>query len=56
MPFSELGLQPDVGGKFAFSIQLNDNDGAGLAAYMSWGAGISPVWQPSSFGVVTFVE
>jgi hypothetical protein len=57
MPFAELGgIQPVLGGKFAFSVQLGDNDGAGLAAHMNWGGGISPAWRPADFGVVTFVE
>ena len=56
MPFSELGVQPVFGGKFAFSIQLNDNDGGGLAAHMNWGGGLAPVWRPANFGLVTFVE
>lgn len=57
LPLSELGgIQPEFGGKFAFSIQLYDNDGKGLASYMNWGGGLSPVWRPENFGVVTFVE
>ena len=56
LPFSELGgIEPGFGGKFAFSIQLNDNDGGGRVSYMNWGGGLSPVWQPADFGVVTFV-
>ena len=57
IPLSELGgVTAAPGGKFAFSIQLNDNDGAGLAAHMNWGGGISPAWRPEGFGVVTFAE
>jgi hypothetical protein len=57
LPFSELGgVEPGFGGKFAFSIQVNDNDGRGLASRMNWGGGLSPVWRPANFGVVTFVE
>ena len=57
IPFGELnGIRPGVGSRFAFSIQLNDNDGAGLAAHMNWGGGISPAWRPDDFGMVTFVE
>lgn len=56
LPFSELGgLEPGFGGKFAFSIQLNDNDGSDCVSHMNWGGGLSPVWQPANFGVVTFV-
>jgi len=57
LPFSELGgIEPAFGSKFAFSIQLNDNDGKGRASHMNWGGGLSPVWRPANFGVVTFVE
>ncbi len=57
MPWSELGgITPAFGGKFAFAVQLNDNDGQGRAAYMNWGGGISPAWIPANFGVVTLLE
>jgi hypothetical protein len=56
MPWSELGIRPDVGVRFAFSIQLNDSDGKGLGAHINWGGGISPNWTPGDFGVVTIVE
>ena len=55
LPFTQLGgLRPTVGGKMGLSLQVNDNDGKGLAARMNWGDGISPSWRPSGFGVVTF--
>jgi len=57
IPFNELGgIEPGLGGKFGFSIQLNDSDGQKRAAYMTWGGGISPTWQPARFGVVTFAR
>jgi len=57
LPFSELGgMEPVFGGKFAFSIQLNDSDGSGLVSHMNWGGGLSPVWQSVNFGVVTFIH
>ncbi len=57
IPLSELGGIPAVeGGKFGFSVQLNDNDGDGPAAHMNWGGGISPAWRPANFGVVTLVQ
>ena len=57
MPLAELGgIVPAVGTKFAFSLQLNDNDGKGKAAHMNWGGGISPAWNPGKFGVVTLVK
>jgi len=57
LPFGELGgIRPGIGAKFGFSIQLNDNDGKGLTAHMSWGGGISPAWRPTNFGVVTLVR
>ncbi|MFC1715519.1 sugar-binding protein [Candidatus Poribacteria bacterium] len=56
LPFTELGsMEPLFGGKFAFSIQLNDNDGSGLVSHMNWGGGLSPVWKPANSGVVTFI-
>ncbi len=57
IPWAELGgVQPAFAGKFAFSVQLNDNDGGGPAAHMNWGGGIAPAWRPADFGVVTFVN
>jgi hypothetical protein len=57
LPMAELGgLRPVFGGKFGLSLQLNDNDGGGRAAFMNWGEGLHPVWRPGNFGVVTFVE
>jgi hypothetical protein len=56
IPWSELGTTPAFGGKFGFAVQLNDNDGAGLAAHMNWGGGLSPTWRPADFGVITLVE
>jgi len=57
IPWSELGgAKPAFGAKLGFSVQLNDNDGRGLAAHMNWGGGISPAWRPSDFGLVTFVR
>lgn len=56
IPFSELGIQPTVGTRIGLSLQLNDNDGTGLAARMNWGGGLSPVWNPREFGIVTLVE
>ncbi len=53
IPWSELGTTPAFGGKFGFAIQLNDNDGAGLAAHMNWGGGLAPTWRPADFGVIT---
>ncbi len=56
IPLTELGgVSAVTGGKFGFSIQLNDNDGSGLAAHMNWGGGLSPAWRPEDFGIVTFV-
>ena len=57
IPWSEMGgVQPGLGSRFALSLQLNDNDGAGAAAHMNWGGGVSPSWHPADFGVVTCVE
>jgi hypothetical protein len=58
MPWAELGIaRPSPGAKIGLSFQLNDCDGAeGVAAHMNWGGGLSPVWMPRDFGVLTFVE
>jgi hypothetical protein len=57
MPWSELGgINPAFGTKIGVSLLLNDNDGKGKAATMSWGEGLVPGWSPSNFGIVTFVE
>ena len=57
MPWSELGgIAPAFGSKFGLSLLLNDNDGAGKTATMSWGDGLIPSWVPSSFGICTLVE
>jgi hypothetical protein len=56
IPWSELGMRPSVGVRFAFSLQVNDNDGKGLGAHMNWGGGLAPNWKPTDFGVVTIVE
>ncbi len=56
IPWSEAGIaSPAVGTKFGLSLQLNDNDGEGRAAVMTWGGGLQPVWAPPFFGVVTLV-
>ena len=57
LPFSQLGgVAPGVGVKIGLSLQLNDNDGRGLAAHMNWGGGLAPEWRPDGFGVLTLVE
>jgi len=56
IPWTELGITPVFGGKFGFAIQLNDNDGQGLAAHLNWGGGLAPTWRPADFGVITLVE
>ena len=56
IPFTELGVQPGLGSKIGFSVQLNDNDGEGRAAQMNWGGGLHPKWFSNNFGVVTFVR
>jgi hypothetical protein len=57
LPWSELGgIAPAFGGRVGLSLQLNDNDGSGLAAQMAWGGGLSPTWSPPAFGRLTLVE
>jgi len=57
LPWSELGLPgPGLGTRIGLTIRLHDNDGAGPAASMTWGAGVSPGWSPAEFGVLTLVE
>jgi hypothetical protein len=56
LPWSQLGaIAPVAGTQFGLSLQLNDNDGKGRAACMSWGEGIQPAWDPVHFGVTTLV-
>jgi hypothetical protein len=56
IPLSEIGVAGAVGTKLGFSVQLNDNDGAGPVAQMNWGGGLFPAWSPQDFGIVTFVK
>ncbi|HLJ54718.1 MAG TPA: NEW3 domain-containing protein [Chthonomonadaceae bacterium] len=56
IPLSELGVQGAVGTRIGLSIQVNDNDGHGLAGQMNWGGGLYPSWNPMDFGMVTLVE
>ena len=56
IPWEELGgIAPLAGSKFGLSLQLNDNDGQGRAAAITWGNGLLPAWNPSQFGVCTLV-
>jgi hypothetical protein len=56
IPLAELGIQGVPGTRIGLSLQLNDNDGKGLAAQMNWGGGLTPAWNPMDFGIVTLVE
>jgi hypothetical protein len=56
LPWSELGVSGRLGTKLGLSLQLNDNDGKGRAAHISWGDGLYPNWTPTAFGVLTLVE
>jgi hypothetical protein len=57
IPWSELGgVTSNFGSKFGLSLQLNDNDGAGHGAAMTWGDGLQPTWHPRNFGVSTLVN
>jgi hypothetical protein len=56
IPLSELGIQGVAGTRIGLSLQLNDNDGTGLAAQMNWGGGLYPTWNPLDFGIVTLVD
>jgi hypothetical protein len=56
LPWSELGASGRLGTKLGLSLQLNDNDGKGRAAHISWGDGLFPNWTPTAFGVLTLVE
>jgi len=53
IPFAQLGTTPALGAKMGLAIRLNDNDGAGRKAFMTWGEGLHPAWNPKRFGVVT---
>jgi hypothetical protein len=57
IPWAELpGVTPEFGAKLGLALQLNDNDGPGLAAQVTWGGGLLPAWSPGAFGVLTLVE
>lgn len=56
MPWAELGVDGRFGTKLGLSLQLNDNDGSGRAACISWGDGLHPNWAPTQFGSLTLVE
>jgi hypothetical protein len=57
IPWHELGgITANFGTKFGLSLQLNDNDGAGRVASMTWGDGLEPAWNPAAFGVSTLVN
>jgi hypothetical protein len=57
IPWHELGgISPTFGTKFGISLQLNDNDGYGRVASMTWGDGLEPAWNPGAFGVATIVN
>lgn len=55
LPWSELGTAGRLGAKLGCSLQLNDNDGGGRAASISWGDGVEPAWNPQRFGILTLV-
>jgi hypothetical protein len=56
-PWTELGgVQPRLGTKLGLSLRLDDNDGKGRAAAMTWGDGLHPAWEPSMFGILTLTE
>lgn len=56
IPWSELGIKPEIGVQLGVSLKLNDSDGDGSITSMSWGQGISPVWSPASFGALTLTK
>lgn len=56
LPWSQLGTTGRLGAKLGCSLQLNDNDGKGRAAYITWGDGLSPTWNPAAFGILTLIE
>lgn len=56
LPWTELGgITPQLGGRIGLSLSLADNDGGGRAARMLWGQGLEPVWEPTQFGLLTFI-
>ena len=56
IPWAEIGVTaPEVGTKIGLSLQLNDNDGDGRAAAITWGGGLQPSWAPSGLGVLTLI-
>lgn len=56
MPWSDLGgVEGVVGTKIGLSLRLTDCDGRAPAAYMLWGEGLYPAWNPISFGMLTLI-
>ncbi len=56
IPWTELGMTPEIGAKLGLSMRLVDNDGVeGDSGSMEWGLGLRPAWAPSAFGVLTLV-
>ena len=56
IPWAEVGAKPVAGLKLGLSLQLDDGDGTAAHGRMNWGAGLTPVWAPSAFGVLTLVD
>ncbi len=56
LPWSELGASGRLGTKLGLSLQLNDNDGKGRAAIISWGGGHPRMGPSPAFGVLTLTQ
>lgn len=55
IPWEKLGIKPEVGKTFGFSLLVNDNDGKGRKGWMEWGSGIGKEKDPSQFWDVTLL-
>ena len=57
IPWSEVGgFIPEMGAKLGLSLRLTDADGGTARGAVTWGMGLSPVWAPAAFGVLTLVK
>ena len=58
MPWSDLGgAKGTLGTKLGLSLRLTDADSSDAPeAYLLWGEGLTPVWNPQSFGILTLTK
>ena len=57
LPSSQMPrFSPGFGRKLGFSLTCVDRDPDGETASLHWGAGAGDSWEPSQFGVLTFID